>query len=341
MLSRLPSDLSMSLLSCRSLSLQRIHRMKNRLVLGLGSLLLVGQTMAVDICVDTAGAGTSLDTAIQMLEVTQDPSNTLRLETGTHQASGFILEIPVNANLTIRGGYAPTPNHDCTGGHTPDPSLTMLNGGFPAAHALLVFGHGNNTLKIQALTFQNGTGGGGAGLVVSSFNAPYTGSVTIENNIFLNNIAQGEGGGLFANMDGELILRNNLFKGNSGSPAAAFLRASSNSTTFFSNNTFANNIVSPGDFVVHYDVNGTTPAIFTNNIFWGNNPNQAPNGFDIDVTQLLPDGQTLAHQFIDNDFQLVSTPAAVQGINGNVITDPLFVDAVNSNFRLKYGSPLI
>lgn len=316
--------------------------MKGKLVLGLGSLLTAGQAMAVNLCVDPAGVGMSIDEAIRTLSSTRDSDNSLRLETGVYQAprGGWSIDLPQNANLVIQGGYAPTLNHACSG-NTLDTSLTVLDGSNRTNPILIIDAHNQEAITVSQLTFRSGMStisGLGGDLTIGNA-LTYAGIALIENNIFYDGATSGEktAGGLFVATDGTISLRNNLFVKNEGvSAAAAFLYAGTNAQTFISNNTFTNNSA-PNGYAVLYQNIGNNQALFTNNIFWGNDPNNV-NSRDIEVTQKLGNTQTSAFQFLNNNFGLVSSVPA-----NNFSENPLFVsnDPVNPNFRLSAASTLI
>src|SRR5262249_34909998 len=140
--------------------------------------------------------------------------------------------------------------------------------------------------------FQNGRASNAlessaGGLKIGDPNPISNGPILVENNIFRNNTAQGNGfsqavGGLVAATDADgLIVRNNLFVGNqSPNNAAAYLY--SNNEIDVANNTFVLNQATDATLAKRVIVGyvSLTAAILSNNILFGNAT--GPGAFDID-----------------------------------------------------------
>lgn len=251
-----------------------------------------------------------------------------------------------NEDLIIRGGYIDT---NCQV-RVINPALTVLDGTNANRPLRIDTDSVSGVIEVSGLTFQNGRGEGTGGLKVSDPGPIYFGDILIEHNIFSNNtgitspIGEPECGGLLAATDGPnpntpggtgLVIRNNIFSGNrAGNLAAAFFF--SNNQINISNNTFFNNQSTNNNLQQREALNFFTfmGAHFSNNIFWGNNPDNLANTFDLNLS-----GDFTGATLVKN---VIQAPTGQAVTNDNTPSqDPQFVNSANGNFRLKYGSPLI
>lgn len=181
----------------------------------------------------------------------------------------------------------------------------------------------------------SGIGGGGISLFAA-------GTPTIMNNIISNNSAQNSGfggGGISMVNDSDAVVVQNLIFGNSapqGGGVYYLVPSGANGPTLV-NNTFVNNQTSTGQGSAVYANDFNIPSHLYNNILYG------PSGQT--VVYCGNSNSTTPPVFFFNDvFATGGTTyggicSDQTGTNGNVSTNPDFVG--KSNFRLKYGSPLI
>ncbi len=237
----------------------------------------------------------------------------------------------------------------------------------------------NGDITIEGINFQNGRTGyvvtHGGGLFVSTKNA----NVTLINNIFIGNRANGYGGGAFVvSNSGSITIANNTFSRNSAffsdsnvySHGGGFVESNFGSITL-TNNTFSNNNANNyGGGAYVYLENDTATLNFYNNILWNNTAN--PNGNNGDDLYGDNDGDrnntpspvNLAHNLFSTTATPIDFSTAPQtqkvyiwltgnynrniangctnsGNFGNIQADPLFVDPQNGDLRLQANSPAI
>lgn len=323
--------------------------MKKKIILASLSLAIASYTQAASFCVINAQ---DLTNALNTAEAGGD--NNIRIHVGTYQGNWAFNITGQNINTVIEGGYIDAACQQ----KTTDPSLTILDAN-QQGRPLTISGAGaqgfpiTTRLEIRGLTFQNGNSNievdSAGGLQVGSGGTPLNFvNLLIERNIIRNNtntapIAQFQtpsyAGGLKVFADNSVfVVRNNLVYGNSAPNSFAASIEGDGTQADIINNTFANNFCV--DAINNTCANPQNQKVavnnrwlnITNNIFWGNNPNNDPTTFDIDFADF-----TVA---INNDIES-STGNPDQGSGGNLSTDPRFINPLNGNFRLKYGSPLI
>jgi len=174
-----------------------------------------------------------------------------------------------------------------------------------------------SSLTLNNCTFTNnmaGTRGGG-------MYCRYSSSLTLENCMFTNNTAGTWGGGMYC-LDSSPTLNNCTFTNNTANRGGGMYCLGSSPTLnngTFTNNTATNNGggMSCGD--------SSSPTL-TNCILW---ENHAMNGSEIykDASSTT----TVAYSDIKGGWTGT----------GNIAADPLFIDAINSDFNLQAGSPCI
>lgn len=169
--------------------------------------------------------------------------------------------------------------------------------------------------------YQLGNRGGGISLIRGSgLNTPM-----IANCLFRNN--RGGRGGLYST--GAPSIFNCVFYNNTGTFGGALSTFSFDTATYVTNCTFYNNRATEGGAIHHRNDN----LHIHNSIFWANGD------------QIVNDGNTLnlSHCAFDdgNPDGSLTLPANLTNVTGNIDSDPLFVDAANSNLRLVKSSPAI
>lgn len=327
-------------------------------ILVLAGLWNAGQAFASTLCVTTAD---ELTAALATAQAEKTSTHEIRIHTGQYTAppGGWHVDVHQTGTIVISGGFQ---DGNCqTQMWSPDASLTRLDGN-QAVRPLTIatsfdpdvpFNGGQIT--VSGLTFENGSGDSVAGLKISDSGPIYSGSILVERNIFRNNVAtvyqqDNSAGALVAATDGPdfsgnvfLIVRDNLFVGNSAPDGAAALLFSNNSidvndNTFTGNQTTGIRTNEP-PLAVHTPVAIFTLAqiIYSNNIFWANNPQNVDGTFDLRADSTVR--AELAADLFNNDIQtLHGTP---RNQDGNTAVDPGFVDAAQGDFRLVPDSPLV
>ncbi len=157
----------------------------------------------------------------------------------------------------------------------------------------------------------------GAGLRIDSPN----GEILVANNIVTNNVTTNTssgGGGIYLKAGAGSRLVNNIIFGNSAKRGGGVLFAGGNAD--FWHNTIVGNTATAGNGGGLSAIQGVTPDI-RNNIIW-QNVGSAPNA------QL--------HQLPTATSNLIQDAASG---SGNLSSDPLFIDAPNSDYHLQSTSP--
>jgi predicted outer membrane repeat protein len=144
-------------------------------------------------------------------------------------------------------------------------------------------------------------------------------SPNIRNCIFRNNNIDANGGAV-ANYNASPEFTNCLFVENSAGSGGAFY--TQDGTLTLTNCTFVKNSAQTGSAITGNF--SSTSYTLTNCIFWGN-LNSSP------ISNIQGASATITYSVVEDDY-----PG-----DGNLDTDPLFVDAANGNFRLQACSPAI
>ena len=194
---------------------------------------------------------------------------------------------------------------------------TIIDGG--GVDRVFMFDHGEDDRSIVAgFIIRNGNAAGqGGGIFCEDSTSP-----TIMNNIFRENYAS-NGGGAIALMDCSASIKNNLIVDNSTGWWGGGVFIGGHMGEFVNNTVYGNTTVNGGGGLCF--ARGT-PTV-CNNIFWGNS--STANGQQIDYIQTTV--PTIEYSIIEGGW-----PG-----EGNLDSDPLFVDPENGDFNLLAGSPCI
>jgi len=161
----------------------------------------------------------------------------------------------------------------------------------------------------------------------------YHSSPTITNNTITTNSAR-RGGGVYCNGSSSTII-NNIIVANSASTYGGGIRCSYNSSPIISNNTItANTAGTHGGGVSCYKSSLT----ISSSILWNNSPQEVY--FDADgepniITISYSDIQGGQAGIVTND------NGTVNWLEGNIDSDPMFVDVANDDYHLSDYSPCI
>lgn len=247
----------------------------------------------------------------------------IRIAAGTYAPTAtYNYTAVASQNLTISGGW----NSTCAS-QRPDPALTVLDGQGARQVMSLNTTTTTATVAVRFLTFHNGNSasnsGGGLSLECGSGGTLHA---TVEH-VVARGCTAPSGGGLNIGVDlGTLRLANSLVVGNVGSTNFAGVVLTCNgSSASIVHNTIADNTISGVGTAGGLRLAGGVPAVFANNILWGN------EGTDL----LLANNNTYFLYANDVESQ---TGTSAGGAN-NVSVDPQFIGG--SDYRLGPGSTLI
>ena len=146
----------------------------------------------------------------------------------------------------------------------------------------------------------------------------YRAAPDIANNSIVENETSNSGGGIFCGRDSSRITNNIIWKNKAKSGAGI---SAERSFCAIINDTITGNEAIYGGGIF-FD-GGSVKII--NTILWGNRD-------DLYSKRFSPASRPDHSDIGDGDFR---------GMNGNISTDPLFIDPENGNFRLKLDSPCI
>jgi hypothetical protein len=225
---------------------------------------------------------------------------------------------------------------------------------------------------IQGNTIQNNTqttgcsGGGGGGIEIGG-----AGFAKVTGNTIVNNEwPSGDGGGIELNAAGSPTISNNVISGNIAtgvSPASqgGGIAMFNDSDALIVENLISNNSAGEGGGIAFLVPSGSRGPVLINNTMVGDSAPQGSevfaDGFDNQVQffnnlMIGPSGQnavfcgsfasesptfTTNDAFSPNGTGLAGTCAGQSAQNGNISTDPLFVNQAAGDFHLQSTSPAI
>lgn len=256
----------------------------------------------------------------------------------------------ISANETIiDGSGSPDTVIKCINNNSTIDGFTITNGNSPVlvdGGGISIIGGGSPVIT-NNIIIQNTTGEQGGGIYIDGV-SPFIANNTIKGNhanelgggimvraalpdtLIANNIisenSAADGGGI-CNYFTSHVMVNNVITDNSavdGGGIYLYGEVVADNTSIISNNTIANNAASSGNGGGIYLSFDAVPTI-TNTILWG-------NGDDIYIEEVAAGINVLYSDIEDADFV---------GINGNISTDPLFINPATGNYALQPGSPAI
>ncbi|MBI4824806.1 MAG: InlB B-repeat-containing protein [Nitrospirae bacterium] len=323
--------------------------------------LLLNTSYAVEqvVCVSTAA---ELQAALSAAQ-SNSKDDTVQIIQG-YYAGHFTFASTEAYDLIIKGGYT-------TGCATRviSPANTVLDGG-NNGRVLTLYGKNNSTdLTVEGITVQNGNDDG-AGMYISSDTTSMN-TVTLNNNIIINNSAGYNGGGILISSGLGTIITvnviNNIISSNtSGYDAGGILISGTISTVNVISNIISNNTSGyEGGGISISEVRGTISKVtLINNTITGNYADYESGGVQIakyygtigtaDIYNNLIWNNSADYQCNDlyiyvnvanihnNDFEWSTgcVPTPVEPSNLNNIA-PLFLDPTYGIYSLQNGSPVI
>jgi len=241
-------------------------------------------------------------------------------------------------------------NRTTTNGSTSNPTIKNCifqnNQSLTSAGALFLDGVTGSTLgvNLEYCTFKDnsstgssgGYNGSGGAITIETFSGEATLNVNIENCIFNDNSANLNGGAIWSrqntNDDGLVNITNSLFYGNIGTGGGISILDNGVTTYNIVNCTLTEN---DGDSEAGAGIrvwNGTTATVNVHNsIIWDNTRANDPSNTQVNTQIYAPNSNT-THCIIKNIYS---------NTNSNSSNDPLFVDALNENFRVLETSSAI
>lgn len=288
------------------------------------SAAFAGPALGEDFCVNSASA---LKAAMDIAE-SNGEDDRIRLVSTTFASSppfSFVSSEP--HAITFVGGYAP----GClfvSGGET------KIDGQFQRRGLFVLNVDGD--VAVESISFIRGlsTNNRGGGLYAES----ETGDVRVDRNKFYANRADDMAGAAkIATNSGTLLVRGNLAFANSAANIGAFQLSQVVGTAYVVGNTITQN-QSEGDFLPGgLAVTGSAHFEITNNIIWGNLPEEpGPTQGDF--------FSSTSHDVVANDIGVFCSQGTLPDeYIGNVSADPQFVDCGTfcASFELERNSPLV
>ncbi|MEA2097089.1 MAG: T9SS type A sorting domain-containing protein [Candidatus Cloacimonadota bacterium] len=234
----------------------------------------------------------------------------------------------------------------------------------------------DSTTVIKNFTIQNGLSGGGAGIYLRSENQFLLENLTVKDNFvnfpleseistnrrysveggggihldnysspimrnikIIGNYSEFNGGGLFIYHLSEPILENVLIANNYTEINGGGISCECGSNLILNNVTVSNNIASENGGGIFIYGGSSTSVLATNCIFWNNSSEE------IYFDEQLPGNSSISISYSDvqggEEGIITNGNGIVNWLEGNIVSNPLFVNPSNANYHLTESSPCI
>jgi len=268
-------------------------------------------------------------------------NDTIKVAGGTYNE----VDIYINKNVTLRGGYSPTSFAEGNWNPATYPTILDADG---QGRVMRIFGNPTVEWVTVKEGYHNGSGGG---LYIEM------GSPTIRHTRFVNNTATQYGGGIYNsldNMPGRPVVEQNIFSGNSAQYGGAFASATGN-VSFWNNMLYGNQASQDGGAVY---IGAGTVRVWHNTFHantatrWGGALYAAAGNTVISNTIVVNNsasagggiyrgGGTMTADYNDVWNNSGGDYSGVSGGPHSLSVDPLLVDPANGNLHLQSTSPCI
>lgn len=175
---------------------------------------------------------------------------------------------------------------------------------------------------------------GGGGIHLDNYSSPIIRNVQI-----IQNYAEFDGGGIFVYFCSEPLFQNVLIANNYTFSNGGGISCESGSNLTFNQVTISSNVSSGnGGGIFVFDGDNTLISA-TNSIFWNNQPEQVYLDEEPQRTNII----TISYSDFQGGEQGIITNGngMVNWLDGNIDSDPLFVDIVDLNYHLTEDSPCL
>lgn len=205
--------------------------------------------------------------------------------------------------------------------YDPAPESTIIDGSHQASVVTFNTGEGEDSV-IEGFTLTDGSGSGG--LNANGGGGVYceTASPTIVGNIITRNAAGGDGGGILSRNYGHPKIINNIITGNSAFRDGGAIACGTCYATITNNTIYGNTATESGGAIYNW----SSPVTVTNSILWGN------------VADTFPVIYTSSNGLTSVTYCDVEGGWAGEG---NIDSNPLFVDAVDGDFHILGDSACV
>jgi hypothetical protein len=207
-------------------------------------------------------------------------------------------------------------------------SFTIIDG--DNSGSVVFFGYVNSSTVLSGFTITNGYNSGDGGGINCFHSSP-----CLENLIITGNSTVYNGGGIRCGFDSNPLIKNVTISDNSAAQYCGGLLCQASSPILENVTISGNSANNTGGGIFCYE--GANPSLI-NCIMWNDSPEEIYFHDDLE-----PNSITIAYSDIEGGEAGIVTNGngTVNWLDGNINTDPLFVDAGNGDYHLQPTSPCI